>query len=805
MTGTASPSVAGGPSAVLVRRRVLALIGSGVDVAVVSGTDAEDIDRQLHARPAGPGRLWLCVNRGSELFEVTAAGPRLARRRVASAAEDAALDAAAVRTIDVLRRRGLAADLAAPGLNCRRIDLVAEPERSESAKARTAEFPAAITDPRHQRGLANLPTVVRVATESAMAAGLRCPRITGDARYVEIGVAGKSDSMRELLTLLARRGVGPGLVLVVGGEFGPIGGMAAGDSLLAAAEAQRAIAVSVGADPGGVPPGVRQVSPDRPGLPGLLGLLDEQADRRRARRVPGIDEDPAWVIREGSGDPLRRRVAETICSLGAAGFGTRGSVEEPAAGAAPLVVADGIYRDHGADGLLPGPLWTGLLITPVPDRDERVLDLRTGVLARSERGGTLRTLRFASATRPGVVGLRAEAALGRLRGGDPLQHPDQTPMWRGSLGPRHWARTGPPQGPGIAALAEQHAGRAGSTRTLERIAAYTAGLRRQPALGEANGLLDAAVEAGFDRMLAEHRAAWAQRWDAVDIGIPDDPATQLGGAVRAVSAVVQRQSPRRVGSRRARAVREGLRGACVLGCRRVRVARHGQHRPACGPGHGALPLRRLGAARSLAARAAVIEGARFPWESAATGTDVTPRTGRLGGTVVPIRDGCSWRSTSPRMSRGPRGTARQWTGDGGWRGRHRADATAWRPRVTGLPGCAAMLTAGVHIDQVIGPDEYHESVNDNAYTNVMARWNLRAAARRCGPGRDPADTRRWRELADVAGRRVRRGDRACTSSSPGISGWSRCWSRVHRAAGGRRPALGRSGWPRRRSSNSRMC
>ncbi len=35
-----------------------------------------------------------------------------------------------------------------------------------------------------------------------------------------------------------------------------------------------------------------------------------------------------------------------------------------------------------------------------------------------------------------------------------------------------------------------------------------------------------------------------------------------------------------------------------------------------------------------------------------------------------------------------------------------------------------------HIYGVIGPDEYHEPVDDNAYTNVMARWNLRRAAER---------------------------------------------------------------------------
>ena len=33
-----------------------------------------------------------------------------------------------------------------------------------------------------------------------------------------------------------------------------------------------------------------------------------------------------------------------------------------------------------------------------------------------------------------------------------------------------------------------------------------------------------------------------------------------------------------------------------------------------------------------------------------------------------------------------------------------------------------------HIRQVIGPDEYHELVDDNAYTNAMAAFNLERAA-----------------------------------------------------------------------------
>ena len=49
-------------------------------------------------------------------------------------------------------------------------------------------------------------------------------------------------------------------------------------------------------------------------------------------------------------------------------------------------------------------------------------------------------------------------------------------------------------------------------------------------------------------------------------------------------------------------------------------------------------LRRLDAARARA-RAAGLRGARFPWESAASGEDVTPASGRLGGRRVPILTG----------------------------------------------------------------------------------------------------------------------------------------------------------------------
>ncbi|MBC7083522.1 MAG: glycoside hydrolase family 65 protein [Firmicutes bacterium] len=51
---------------------------------------------------------------------------------------------------------------------------------------------------------------------------------------------------------------------------------------------------------------------------------------------------------------------------------------------------------------------------------------------------------------------------------------------------------------------------------------------------------------------------------------------------------------------------------------------------------------------------------------------------------------------------------------------------------------------------VIGPDEYHEDVNNNFYTNAMARWNIRAALATCDylRARHPSE---WARLASATG------------------------------------------------------
>jgi trehalose/maltose hydrolase-like predicted phosphorylase len=156
-------------------------------------------------------------------------------------------------------------------------------------------------------------------------------------------------------------------------------------------------------------------------------------------------------------------------------------------------------------------------------------------------------------------------------------------------------------------------------------------------------------------------------------------------------------------------------------------------------------VRRLPAARE-AARRLGRAGARFAWESAADGFDVTPASARLAtGELVRIRTGeleehivgdVAWAAACYL----------DWTGDadfaaGSGRDLFVETARYWASRIRFESDGRA------HIYGVIGPDEYHEPVDDNAFTNVLARWNLRRAA--ACDGVDEREQASWLAIADA--------------------------------------------------------
>ena len=129
-----------------VRAVVEALCAASFDVVVITGTNVDNVDGQLRARPRGPGALLLCLNRGSEVFAVGPDGPELIHRRIATPEEDAALTRAAELVVERLRERGVDAAVVAERLNRRKIDLIPEPDWADPPKARIGELLTAVRD-----------------------------------------------------------------------------------------------------------------------------------------------------------------------------------------------------------------------------------------------------------------------------------------------------------------------------------------------------------------------------------------------------------------------------------------------------------------------------------------------------------------------------------------------------------------------------------------------------------------------------------------------------------------------------------
>ena len=611
------------------RAAVESLCSAGVDIAVVSGTHLENIDDQLGARPTGPGRLLVAVNRGSELFEIDGAGPRLISRREATADENSALTRAADEVVARLAERGLEARVVSQRLNRRKIDLIPLPEWADPPKARIDELLAAVEQRLRTAGMAGLAEVAALATEIAREAGLADPKVTSDAKHVEIGLTDKADSARALVEQLWVDGIAAELVLIGGDEFGDLGGLKGSDAFMLVAEVANASVFSVGVEPHGVPAGVVHLpgGPDR-----FLEVLHDQLRRRAG--VPQIAECEGWSVVVPAFDPEPEHDHEALLCIADGVIGTSGAPLLSHTGAHGEVVAAGVYDGDGplAD-LLAGPQWAALGRSLAPgDRVRRVLDLRTGVFGEKVTGETTATsVRFSSLARPGVAVLRADV--------DPAEHSDALAAPAGAVTETgrvdgyEWMATTGTHG-SITAVAWQERDATG----LDRIAAYVPspdGSRPDPAVA---ALADARA-VGFNGLAAEQRRQWSRRWEHADVRIPGDPRLQLDVrlAIFHLMSSVAVRGEAAVGARGLSG--HGYRGHVFWDADLFVLPFLAATEPAAARAMLEYRCNRLPAAIA-AARAEGRQGARFPWESAATGVDVTPRAVRDGsGHLVPIRTG----------------------------------------------------------------------------------------------------------------------------------------------------------------------
>ncbi|HZV02548.1 MAG TPA: glycosyl hydrolase family 65 protein [Planctomycetota bacterium] len=134
----------------------------------------------------------------------------------------------------------------------------------------------------------------------------------------------------------------------------------------------------------------------------------------------------------------------------------------------------------------------------------------------------------------------------------------------------------------------------------------------------------------------------------------------------------------------------------------------------------------LPAARARAAENG-FRGALYAWESAADGRDTTPPFALApDGEVVPILSGRLEHHISADVAYAI-WTYWQATGDDAFLIDQGAEIILETARFWASRG-ALEGDGRFHFRNVIGPDEYHERVDDDAFTNGMAQWNLERGA-----------------------------------------------------------------------------
>jgi len=254
-------------------------------------------------------------------------------------------------------------------------------------------------------------------------------------------------------------------------------------------------------------------------------------------------------------------------------------------------------------------------------------------------------------------------------------------------------------------------------------------------------------------LLEAHARAWLERWADADIEVEGDEAAQrvLRFALYHLVAAANPEDERvSVGARGLTGV--GYKGHVFWDTETFMLPFYSLAYPAAARAMLMYRYHTLNAARQKAASGGY-RGALYAWESADSGEEVTP-TSVVGplGEVIPILTGQLEHHISADVAYA---VWQYWeaTGDDEFLRVAGAEilletARFWASRGTAGPD------GRWHIRQVIGPDEYHEGVDDNAYTNLLAQWNLTAAAEAAGllAERWPEDWQRLRSRLALAPR-----------------------------------------------------
>ncbi len=499
----------------------------------------------------------------------------------------------------------------------------------------------------------------------------------------------------------------------------------------------------------------------------MFNFLIQGSPQSLLNSIPSQAID-AWNVIETEFNPNQLHHKETVFTLSNGYLGTRGTFEEGYPGNCTATYINGVYDDVpvGTKELAIAPNWLPLIIKIDGEifrldagkilKYERRLDLRLGLLSRDVRwcspnGHTidLHFERFVSFADCHVMAIRCQISSVDFTGNISVEMGfEQEPITQEGI--KHWKtlKVGSTDNSiwlhsqtinsniqlGMAATlvvedekitAKSFDCVPGQTISLEKIVTiFTSRETANPFLSACDRLLDSP---NYTTLLAAHIAAWAQIWENSDIVIEGDTKAQL--SVRFNLFQLLAAAPRndeRVSIPPKTLSGFAYRGHIFWDTEIFALPFFTFTQPAIAQNLISYRYHTLAGARRKAIEAGY-KGAMYAWESADTGDETTPRWVQ-NAAGEPVRIWCGdievhistdvayaiwqyWKATDDNM----------WMRD---RGAEIILDTAifWESRVEWNSS-----RCGYDILNVIGPDENHDCINNNAFTNIMVRWHLRSA------------------------------------------------------------------------------
>ncbi|WP_155848292.1 glycoside hydrolase family 65 protein [Caldisalinibacter kiritimatiensis] len=236
--------------------------------------------------------------------------------------------------------------------------------------------------------------------------------------------------------------------------------------------------------------------------------------------------------------------------------------------------------------------------------------------------------------------------------------------------------------------------------------------------------MDNFVEKGLEEEVRLHKEKWNETWDKIDIQIKGDNQAQLGIRFNLFQITASASDEDDRVSIAAKALHgEGYKGHVFWDTEIYMLPFFIYTNPKIAKNLLMYRYNTLEGARKNARENGYI-GAQFPWEAADDGTEVTPKWGvDYDGNPVRIWTGDEEFHISSDIVFGIWEYYRA-TKDKDFLVNHGMEIVLdtskfWSSRVEYNEEFDRY-----EINRVIGPDEFHEHVNNNVYTNYLAKWNL---------------------------------------------------------------------------------